>query len=338
LTVSQRAYDGGNTSGERTVSTALNAHGSRIDFDTETFVVRSVEDDSADSADPMEPRGCRLVTQAVTCSFGGGGPDDNKAQAGFYVVVQEDGNVSPDTDSPEQHFVVGSTAPPVTTHPYNDNISRESGLIVTAFNGAQDPAVYDAVSGPCGRNQGQETCIAFTERSRNGGRNLEMQDNLAYALQNPASGGGTHSRRIATRSAVRRLTPRECERLQGFPDDYTLIPYARRAPKTIDDERIDYLLRGGRATYDECLRAVKDSPRYKTIGNSKAVNVIRWILLRIERFHFQQQRSCPVWCPCSADNMPIRHGSEICFNIQMRYAAEYRSETPVKKKYKVSVM
>jgi DNA (cytosine-5)-methyltransferase 1 len=54
--------------------------------------------------------------------------------------------------------------------------------------------------------------------------------------------------------AVRRLTPRECERLQGFPDDYTLIPY-----------------RGKPA--DQC----PDGPRYKALGNSMAVPVMRWI-------------------------------------------------------------
>lgn len=54
---------------------------------------------------------------------------------------------------------------------------------------------------------------------------------------------------------VRRLTPRECERLQGFPDDYTLIPY-----------------RG---------KPAADAPRYKALGNSMAVPVMRWIGERI---------------------------------------------------------
>jgi DNA (cytosine-5)-methyltransferase 1 len=55
--------------------------------------------------------------------------------------------------------------------------------------------------------------------------------------------------------AVRRLTPREWERLQGFPDDYTLIPY-----------------RG---------KLAADGPRYRAIGNSMAVPVMRWIGQRI---------------------------------------------------------
>ena len=58
---------------------------------------------------------------------------------------------------------------------------------------------------------------------------------------------------------VRRLTLRECERLQGFPDDYTLIPWRGR-------------------TADEC----PDGPRYKALGNSWAVPNVRWIGRRID--------------------------------------------------------
>lgn len=58
---------------------------------------------------------------------------------------------------------------------------------------------------------------------------------------------------------VRRLTPRECERLQGFPDDWTKVPY-----------------RGKPAS--KC----PDGPRYKALGNSMAVPVMRWIGERIK--------------------------------------------------------
>ena len=61
--------------------------------------------------------------------------------------------------------------------------------------------------------------------------------------------------------AVRRLTPRECERLQGFPDDYPNIPYGR--PKYPD-------------------QICPDGPRYKALGNSMAVPVMRWIGERIK--------------------------------------------------------
>jgi DNA (cytosine-5)-methyltransferase 1 len=71
-----------------------------------------------------------------------------------------------------------------------------------------------------------------------------------------ANGGGQMAVQVA--AAVRRLMPVECERLQGFPDGYTAIPW-----------------RGKPAS--EC----PDGPRYKALGNSWAVNCARWIGHRI---------------------------------------------------------
>jgi len=63
---------------------------------------------------------------------------------------------------------------------------------------------------------------------------------------------------VAQSMQVRRLTPTECERLQGFPDGYTAIPWRGK-------------------TASEC----PDGPRYKALGNSWAVPVVRWIGRRI---------------------------------------------------------
>jgi DNA (cytosine-5)-methyltransferase 1 len=57
--------------------------------------------------------------------------------------------------------------------------------------------------------------------------------------------------------AVRRLTPVECERLQGFPDNYSNIPWRKAAESP-------------------------DGPRYKALGNSWAVPVVAWIGKRIQ--------------------------------------------------------
>jgi DNA (cytosine-5)-methyltransferase 1 len=76
---------------------------------------------------------------------------------------------------------------------------------------------------------------------------------LTLTKQSPTGGGQIQS--VMTGPAVRRLTPRECERLQGFPDDFTLVPY-----------------RG---------KPAADGPRYKALGNSMAVPVVRWIGERI---------------------------------------------------------
>jgi DNA (cytosine-5)-methyltransferase 1 len=58
--------------------------------------------------------------------------------------------------------------------------------------------------------------------------------------------------------SVRRLTPTECERLQGFPDGWTQVAWKGKAAS-------------------EC----PDGPRYKALGNSMACNVMRWIGTRI---------------------------------------------------------
>jgi len=64
---------------------------------------------------------------------------------------------------------------------------------------------------------------------------------------------------VATQSIVRRLTPTECERLQGFPDNFTAIPWRKKG-------------------VEDC----PDGPRYKALGNSMAVPVMRWIGERIQ--------------------------------------------------------
>jgi site-specific DNA-cytosine methylase len=99
---------------------------------------------------------------------------------------------------------------------------------------------------------------------QNGGGYGAANDGLGITLegvrplqrcQTPAvaNGGGM---------AVRRLTPKECERLQGFPDDHTLIPWRGKSPQ-------------------DC----PDGPRYKALGNSMAVPCMAWIGKRIAAQH-----------------------------------------------------
>lgn len=99
-------------------------------------------------------------------------------------------------------------------------------------------------------NGGGQVAIAFTERGREGGANLETQDELSYALRDPQKGMNSRNA-IAGGFGVRRLTPRECERLMGLPDDYT--------------------------RWDAGGREISDSARYRMLGNSIAVPVAKWI-------------------------------------------------------------
>jgi site-specific DNA-cytosine methylase len=100
----------------------------------------------------------------------------------------------------------------------------------------------------------QTPAVAFTERTRPDGVSLEMQEELAYALTNPGAGSRTTSRNIAGAFGVRRLTPVECERLQGFPDNWTA--YGADGPQS-------------------------DSARYRQLGNAVAVPVAEWLGRRI---------------------------------------------------------
>ena len=66
---------------------------------------------------------------------------------------------------------------------------------------------------------------------------------------------------VAPTMQVRRLTPTECERLQGFPDGWTAIPWKKK-------------------NAEDC----PDGPRYKALGNSMAVNCMEWLGERIQKF------------------------------------------------------
>ena len=100
-------------------------------------------------------------------------------------------------------------------------------------------------------NAGGQVAVAFAENSRAEIRLEGGDGNRTGALSTGGGKPGQGTPMIQQAMQVRRLTPRECERLQGFPDDWTAIEY-----------------RGKPAC---------DGPRYKAIGNSMAVPVMRWI-------------------------------------------------------------
>lgn len=129
---------------------------------------------------------------------------------------------------------------------------------------------------------------------------VENNDAHAFKIRGGCEGGGkgylgkddcsftlstTNDQHILTRMAVRKLTPREYERLQGFPDDYTRIPFGCRVnPNRLADDWVKYQSRGKtkKLTREECTVFAADSPRYKALGNSMAVPVMRWLGERID--------------------------------------------------------
>ncbi|EJN6567083.1 Dam family site-specific DNA-(adenine-N6)-methyltransferase [Salmonella enterica] len=145
------------------------------------------------------------------------------------------------------------------------NDSTAEDLETYAIHGTQDPDTNHELAHTLGRNHGQENAI-ITEpytiaiRGREEGSTVEVRnDGTANALLTPDGGrAGMGVGAVGWGMQVRRLTPVECERLHGFPDNHTLIPW-----------------RGKDAA--DC----PDGPRYKAIGNSMAVPVMRWIGKRI---------------------------------------------------------
>ena len=134
-------------------------------------------------------------------------------------------------------------AQPVAFHPTQDPITSTDGTTHGLGCGSSGGQASIAVAQPMAFDLAQIT--SAENRSR------VSPELLASTL---AKNSDMH---IASTMAVRRLTPTECERLQGFPDNYTNIPW-RKASES------------------------PDGPRYKALGNSWAVPVVRWIGKRIQ--------------------------------------------------------
>lgn len=96
--------------------------------------------------------------------------------------------------------------------------------------------------------------MAYDLRGRENGSQFEGPHDVANIR---AASGGSSRSYIASQWVVRRLTCEECERLQGFPDGFTNIPWRGK-------------------------NGAPDGPRYKVLGNSMSVNVMRWLGRRIE--------------------------------------------------------
>ena len=82
---------------------------------------------------------------------------------------------------------------------------------------------------------------------------------VCSGIEAASNAGGNTAPSLVQTMQVRRLTPTECERLQGFPDGWTKIPWKNKSA-------------------DEC----PDGPRYKALGNSMAVNCMEWLGERIQ--------------------------------------------------------
>lgn len=133
---------------------------------------------------------------------------------------------------------------------------------VQVVHGTQDPCNGGETAFALGRNSGQENVVAFgafkAEQGAAAG-SIAFNEYVSPTLS-AADSGSNRAPALLHKTSVRRLTPTECERLMGFPDNYTAIPW-----------------RGKPA--DQC----PDGPRYKALGNSWAVPLFTWLGHRIDK-------------------------------------------------------
>lgn len=252
------------------------------------FELDSVRRDTAPRRETQKAVAALTARGVGTC-----GADGNQAQAGHLIAMTHDqGGDEIKTDDPASELTCNheapiaaygipgnwigrapenggnATEPMVDVSPCLTVADRHGVSYAFAENSHGEARLQDGdggITGPLSTGggkpgQGYPAVVAFQERGRADGRSLEINGDLAYALTAPNGGGRAQERNIADfrTMAVRRLTPIECERLQGFPDNHTLIGWR------------------GKDTA-EC----PDGPRYKAIGNSMAVPVMRWIGERI---------------------------------------------------------
>jgi DNA (cytosine-5)-methyltransferase 1 len=126
----------------------------------------------------------------------------------------------------------------------------------------QHPEVSPAVKVGSGLGIPSPPAVAFTVGNAARGQGPSPSSEVFPTLKS-GEGRGLDDQwpSVMTNMTVRRLTPRECERLQGFPDDWTMIPYRGKPP-------------------EQC----PDGPRYKALGNSMACNCMAWIGERIAAY------------------------------------------------------
>lgn len=192
--VDMLAFGGGNCSGSIDVAATLAAHGTRQDFEVETFVAHTLRGEGFDASEDGTGRGTPIV-------------------------------------------VCRDVAPSLTSS-------------------------YAKQQGNSDTSMGPNIVAALAIRGRNGVSQVEMRkDGLANTVLTPSGGrAGIGVGAVLYRAGVRRLTPTECERLQGLPDGHTLIPWRNKSE-------------------EKC----PDGPRYRACGNAMPRNVMAWLGERIER-------------------------------------------------------
>lgn len=256
-------FGGGNTQGPIDVAACLTAApGPKNDFEVETFMVQSVAGN---------------ISHTLSTANGGKGSSEDGTGKGVPIIAFTAQGCGADATTEQaptlragghrnSHANAGVVPAIAFAQNSRGELRLESGhgqLVGTLSTGGGKPG------------QGRLMIVSLSLRGREDGLRAELGGVVSPALR-ASSGGGDKGHVLApayeaffrytpsepdtadwSQWRVRRLMPVECERLQGMPDDYTLVPY-----------------RGKHAA---------DAPRYKAIGNSMAVPCVAWLGGRLQR-------------------------------------------------------
>jgi DNA (cytosine-5)-methyltransferase 1 len=219
-----------------------------MDFESETFVAHSLRGEGFDASEDGTGRGTPIVPI-----------DMRQASRGEKIT-----NVRSSGSGGAPGVGVGEIGDPAfTVSERGQAVAYPMTLAIRGRNGEPDlewrqDGTANAVLTPNGGRAGIGVGAiaiqagALRENPESGPDGVGVQEGIAYTLE-----ARQEVQAIQSAWAVRRLTPTECHRLQGFRDGFCNIPW-RGKPES------------------------PDGPQYKALGNSMAVNVMRWIGRRIQ--------------------------------------------------------
>ena len=273
---------------------------------------------------PSREKGAAVA--AITANgVGTCGADDNQAQAGHLIATLHN-NATRFGDYPNSFGILAHDEPCPTLGTSGEHavflafraagqdgflpsadvtppvVASDGGgvgapSVVIGFPGRMSATQYAATENVspslCAINP---TAIAFNLRGREGGAMPELSD---VASLRSASGWSGRSY-VADEFVVRRLTPVECERLQGFPDDWTKVPVKtiKRPPPKHFAKYPDLYQQNHNGSWTVFM---DDGHRYKMTGNSMAVPVMRDIGVRISRSVFRDLDLVPSPTLCAIE-------------------------------------
>lgn len=202
--------------------------GSRMDPTIETYITHSLRGEGFDASEDGTGRGTPIIPILAPTL------DGRCGRSGASNFATSGGLMAFDCKASGSHgFGVGDIAPTIRS-----------------------------MSGEKDNGGGQIAVAAFKAGQGSKAGGIAYDESLAPTL-GAANSGTNQAPSLMEGMSVRRLTPRECERLMGLPDDYTLVPLPLKKRQT----RVRYM---------------SDSARYKMIGNSFVRQKLFWLGERIE--------------------------------------------------------